>query len=311
MRLKGARGCGAQTGCAATSLARFRHASPAGIQMTETSPTPPLPFAPPPASPSPDTTPFERFAGDRSKGLLLLCDHASNALPARYGSLGLPDSEFRRHIAYDIGVRELTLMLAGAFGVPALMTTYSRLLIDPNRGEDDPTLVMRLSDGAVVPGNADHDAAERAHRLATYHRPYHDAITNEIDAAIADGHPPAILSIHSYTAVWRGVPRPWHAGVLWDSDPRFALPLLAGLRDDPDLIVGDNEPYDGALKNDCMYRHGTARGLAHALLEVRQDLIADPTGVTAWAERLVPLLARILANGEGLNEIRHHGSRCE
>ena len=275
--------------------------------MTETS----SPASPPVPSPSPDVAPFEHIAGDRSNGLLLLCDHASNALPARYGSLGLPDSEFRRHIAYDIGVRDLTLKLAQAFDAPALMTTYSRLLIDPNRGEDDPTLVMRLSDGAVVPGNATHDAAERAHRLATYHRPYHDAIAAEIDAAIADGHPPAILSIHSYTAVWRGVPRPWHAGVLWDRDPRFAVPLLEGLKEDPGLVVGDNEPYDGALKNDCMYRHGTVRGLAHALLEVRQDLIADGAGVAAWAERLVPVLARILASGEALNEIRHYGSRCD
>ncbi len=274
--------------------------------MTETSLSVHLP-----ASPSPDVTPFERIDGDRARGLLLLCDHASNALPARYGALGLPESAFRRHIAYDIGVRDLTLMLAETFGVPALMTTYSRLLIDPNRGEDDPTLVMRLSDGAVVPGNANHDAAERAHRLAAYHRPYHEAITAEIDAAIAEGHPPAILSIHSYTPVWRGVPRPWHAGVLWDSDPRFALPLLAALREDAELVVGDNEPYDGALKNDCMYRHGTARGLAHALLEVRQDLIGDRDGVIAWAKRLTPLLRRILAEAERLNEIRHYGSRCD
>lgn len=292
MRLKADAGYGAQRG-----------RNPAnGTEMAETL------FA---APKSPDETPFEKLEGDRSRGLLLLCDHASNALPARYGSLGLPASEFSRHIAYDIGVRELTLGLAQAFGAPALMTTYSRLLIDPNRGEDDPTLVMRLSDGSVVPGNASHDAAERAHRLVTYHRPYHAAITAEIDAAIADGHPPAILSIHSYTPVWRGVPRPWHAGILWDRDPRFALPLLDGLRADADLVVGDNEPYDGALKNDCMYRHGTARGLAHALLEVRQDLIADAAGIAAWTRRLVPLVAKILAEVPDLNTIRHYGSRCD
>lgn len=264
-----------------------------------------------PAPKSPDETPFEKVEGDRSRGLLLLCDHASNQLPAAYGSLGLPESEFSRHIAYDIGVRELTLGLAQAFGVPALMTTYSRLLIDPNRGEDDPTLVMRLSDGSVVPGNATHDAAERQHRLVTYHRPYHEAVAAEIDAATAEGHPPAILSIHSYTAVWRGVPRPWHAGILWDSDPRFALPLLDALRSDPDLVVGDNEPYDGALKNDCMYRHGTARGLAHALLEVRQDLIKDAAGIEAWTQRLVPLVAKVLREAPDLDTIRHYGSRCD
>src|SRR5690606_16918220 len=115
----------------------------------------------------------------------------------------------------------------------------------------------------------------------------------------------------SYTAIWRGVPRPWHAGILWDSDPRFALPLLDALRSDPDLVVGDNEPYDGALKNDCMYRHGTARGLAHALLEVRQDLIKDAAGIEAWTQRLVPLVAKVLQQAPDLDTIRHYGSRCD
>lgn len=174
-----------------------------------------------PPSPSPDETPFERIDGDVGSGLLFLCDHASNALPARYGTLGLPEEQLRRHIGYDIGARGLTLRLARAFGAPAVLTTYSRLLIDPNRGEDDPTLVMRLSDGAVVPGNARHDVAERAARLDAFHRPYHRAIAAQIDKAIAAGHPPAIVSIHSFTDVWRGVPRPWQVGILWDRDPRF------------------------------------------------------------------------------------------
>ncbi|MHC5655912.1 N-formylglutamate amidohydrolase [Stappia sp. ICDLI1TA098] len=262
-----------------------------------------------PPSPSPDETPVEIVPGDPACGLLLLCDHASNALPARYGSLGLPERELQRHIGFDIGVRGLTLRLARAFGAPALLTTFSRLLIDPNRGEDDPTLVMRLSDGAVVPGNAHHDAAEREARLAAYHRPYHAAVSSAIDAAQAAGHRPAILSIHSFTPVWKGVSRPWHAGVLWDRDPRFAVPLIEALRQEPDLVTGDNEPYDGALKNDCMYRHGTSRGIAHALIEVRQDLIGDEAGIDAWAARLEPMLRRIIANSPALREIRHYGSR--
>ncbi|WP_349358274.1 N-formylglutamate amidohydrolase [Stappia sp.] len=260
---------------------------------------------------SPDDTPVERISGDPACGLLILCDHASNALPSAYGTLGLPPGELDRHIGYDIGVRALTHALARAFGAPAVLSTYSRLLIDPNRGEDDPTLIMRLSDGAVVPGNARHDARERAHRLATYHAPYHGAIATAIDAALAAGRPPAILSIHSYTPVWKGVPRPWHAGILWDQDPRFAVPLREALAADPGLVVGDNEPYDGALRNDCMYRHGTARGLAHALLEVRQDLIGDAAGVDAWAARLTPVIRQVLDATPDLHAIRHFGSRTD
>lgn len=259
---------------------------------------------------SPDVAVFETRPGSAASGLILICDHASNAVPAEYGDLGLPQSEFERHIGYDIGVRDLTLLLAERFDAAAVMTTYSRLLIDPNRGEDDPTLVMRLSDGAVVPGNARVDDAERSLRLERFHKPYHAEIDRLIDLHLADGTIPALLSVHSYTPVWRGVPRPWHAGILWDSDPRFPLPLLDALRADAELVVGDNEPYDGCLKNDCMYRHGTARGLAHALLEVRQDLIGERRGVEAWADRLTPILEDLLKRPE-LHRIEHFGSRAD
>jgi predicted N-formylglutamate amidohydrolase len=189
-----------------------------------------------------------------------------------------------------------------------VLSTFSRLLIDANRGEDDPTLIMRLSDGAVVPGNASVDAGERARRIARFHAPYHTAVETAIVRALETGHPPAIFSIHSFTPVWRGYRRPWHAGVLWDTDPRFALPLIAALRADPALVVGDNEPYSGALANDTMYRHATRRGLAHGLIEIRQDLIGDDAGAEAWADRLEPILVRLNRDPE-LHTIRHYGSR--
>ena len=229
---------------------------------------------------------FETLPGDEAGGLILLCDHASNALPEPYGSLGLPAGELERHIAYDIGAAALTRGLAERFGVPAVLSRFSRLLIDPNRGIDDPTLVMRLSDGAVVPGNARIDAAEKARRIERFYAPYDAAVGQHVDRALATGHVPAILSIHSFTPIWRGTPRPWHAGVLWDQDPRLARPLIEGLADAGDIVVGDNEPYHGALKGDTLYRHATRRGLAHALLEVRQDLIADEAGVRAWVDRV-------------------------
>ena len=253
---------------------------------------------------------FVAVEGDLDGGLAILVDHASNRIPPEYADLGLPRAELERHIAYDIGAGPLGRSLAERFRAPALLTTFSRLLIDANRGEDDPTLIMRLSDGAVVPGNARLDAAEAQRRIARFYRPYHQAVAALLDAMAATGRAPVILSIHSYTPIWKGTQRPWHAGILWDRDPRFAMPLLTGLQAEPGLRVGDNEPYSGALKNDTMYRHGTARGFAHALLEVRNDLIATPAGVLEWADRLEPLLRDILRD-EGLYEARHHGSAAD
>ncbi len=256
-----------------------------------------------------DFQPFELVAGDPAAGVLVVCDHADNQLPPEYGDLGLPAAEFRRHIAYDPGAAGVARGLARRLGVPAVLSTFSRLLIDPNRGEDDPTLIMRLSDGAVIAGNAAVGGAERARRIARFHAPYHAAIDAAIERALAAGRPPIIISIHSFTPVWRGALRLWHAGVLWDRDPRIAEPLIAALRAEGDLVVGDNEPYSGALANDCMYRHGSRRGLAHGLVEIRQDLIGERDGTEAWAGRL----ARIVADLDrlaGVHEVRHYGSRA-
>ena len=237
---------------------------------------------------------FDVVDGDRTSGLVLICDHARNRLPPRYGALGLPPSEFERHIAYDIGVEAVTRKLAERLGVPAVLSGFSRLLIDPNRGHDDPTLVMRLSDGAVVPGNAEVDAAERQHRVDAYYQPYHDAVAAEIDAAFSTGTVPALLSIHSFTPMWKGIPRPWHAGLLWDDrDRRFCDALVAALAADPLLCVGENEPYRGGLAGDTIDVHGTDRGIASALLEIRQDLIADEAGVNEWVDRLADILPAI------------------
>jgi predicted N-formylglutamate amidohydrolase len=259
--------------------------------------------------PAVDDAAFEIVPGDAGAGLVLIADHASNHVPADLGDLGLPPSEFARHIAFDIGVAPLTRALAARLGVPAVLSHFSRLVIDPNRGDDDPTLVMRLSDGAVVPGNAHLDRAGRQARIERFWRPYDAAVTTTIDAAFAAGRPPILFSLHSFTPIWRGVPRPWHCGVLWDADPRLPEFLLARLRADPTLVVGDNEPYDGALEGDTMYRHGTRRGLVHAILEVRQDLIGDAPGVDAWADRLEPILREAMDRAE-FAEPRLFGSRC-
>ena len=246
-----------------------------------------------------------------SLGLIILCDHAENTIPEAYDDLGLGREELHRHIGYDIGVAGVTEQLAAALGAPALLARFSRLLIDPNRGLDDPTLVMQVSDGIVIPGNADVSATEIESRIEQFYLPYHRAIDRAIDACIAAGKAPVLLSLHSFTQAWKSVPRPWSAAVLWDRDPRLPRPLLAGLNALPGVVIGDNEPYSGQLKGDTLYQHATLRGLAHALVELRQDLILSPEGQAEWAERLAHVLRRILGDKElaaSLHKVTYHGS---
>src|SRR5271167_92111 len=158
--------------------------------------------------------PVEQMEGALDAGVLVICDHASNAFPPGYGALGLSPETLLRHIAYDIGAAWLTRRLATRLNAPAVLSTFSRLLIDPNRGADDPTLVMQLSDGAIIPGNAGISAEEVELRLDRYWRPYRGAVAQTIEAMIAAGPPPAILSIHSFTPSWRGCARPWEVGIL-------------------------------------------------------------------------------------------------
>lgn len=229
--------------------------------------------------------PFEYISGTAG-GLLLLCDHASRRLPAEFGDLGLGPESFATHIASDIGAAEVARAFAAYFRAPAILARWSRLLIDLNRGEDDPTLVMTLSDGSIVPGNRHADVADRTLR---FHRPYHLRVAGEIARLGA----PALVSVHSFTPVWKGFARPWEVAVLWDKDARLARPLMEGLAR-AGFTVGDNEPYSGALENDSLYRHGLMNGLPNALIEIRQDLVANGQAARAFAARLAPILADAL-----------------
>jgi len=243
---------------------------------------------------APEHPAVELIPGRRDAGALFVCDHAANALPPETPCLGLPPREMARHIAWDIGAAGVTRALAAAFAAPAVLTRFSRLLIDANRGADDPTLVMRISDGALIPGNARIDAAEVRRRRDAYWRPYRDAIRDNVAAMSAAGPLPAIIAVHSFTPCWKGRPRPWQVALLWDADDRLARPLMAALRAQG-LVVGDNEPYDGALPGDTLDEEVTAHGLAGALIEIRQDEIADAAGQAAWAARLADALRPILA----------------
>ncbi|MBI1170260.1 N-formylglutamate amidohydrolase [bacterium] len=239
-------------------------------------------------------TPFHVFGPDRPGRWLVTCDHATNRVPADIssGDLGIAPEDMARHIAWDVGAQGVAEVLGAALDSPVICSDFSRLVIDPNRGEEDPTLVMQLYDGTIIPGNARVTPAEVERRLDTLYRPYHAALAGL--AARRDDT--VILAVHSFTPCLRGrAPRPWQVGVLYaPCDDRLSRPLIAELADQPDLCVGDNEPYAGHLPGDAIDRHALQMGRLNTLIEVRNDLICDAGGQKAWGLRLAPLLTRAL-----------------
>jgi predicted N-formylglutamate amidohydrolase len=252
-----------------------------------------------------DPAPFAVFHREGRAELVMFCDHAGRAFPGALGTLGLGARELDQHIAWDIGIAGLGRRLAHSLDAPFFMTAYSRLVIDCNRHLDDPTSIPQESDGIRVPGNRGLGAAERRLRQEEIFRPYHAALTQEIKVRVAAGRVPVIISLHSFTPVMGGFQRPWHVGVLWNHDARMPVPLMRRLAEEPDLVVGDNEPYSGRDGHGYSIKvHAEALGLAHALLEIRQDLIADESGQERWAGILHRVLKDVLAN-PALHEVRH------
>ena len=239
---------------------------------------------------------FHIIGDDRPGRWLVTCDHASNRVPPEVcgGDLGLSSEDMARHIAWDVGARGLAEALAVLLDCPMVCSDFSRLVIDPNRGEEDPTLVMKLYDGTIIPGNRHVGAAEVERRLATLYRPYHDAVAS----LAARRQDTVIVAVHSFTPCLRGRdPRPWQVGVLYsDDDDRLSRQLIARLRKEPDLCVGDNEPYAGALPGDAIDRHALRMGRHNTLIELRNDLIGEPAAQVAWAARLAHVLTAVLAD---------------
>lgn len=240
--------------------------------------------------------PVSTIGADRPADWIVLCDHATNYVPdfIANGDLGLPAEDMARHIAWDPGALGVTLAMAEAFDGPAIHSNFSRLVIDPNRGDDDPTLVRKIYDGSIIPGNRHADAAEVQRRIDMLYRPYHDGLRALIDARLAAGRTPRLISIHSFTPqLVDEPPRPWDLGLLWDKDDRIFRPLMDRLAREP-LTIGDNEPYSGALSGDCMWMHGTSRGLPHLLIEVRNDLIQTPHQQAKWGADIARWLAEAM-----------------
>lgn len=233
---------------------------------------------------------------DRRGGFVITCDHASHYIPPHYRGLGLADADLLRHIAWDIGALALSELLAEALDAPLLHPTLSRLLLDVNRHPDAHDAIPERSENTVIPGNVGLDSAERRHRQDRIYTPYHDAIAGLIAKREKQRQPTAVIAVHSFTPVYRDHARPWQIGVLSHRDRRMADSLLAALRtSDAALEVGDNEPY--APENGVYHtldRHAEAHGLPCVMIEVRNDLISQPSGQRAWAARLAPLLVHAL-----------------
>lgn len=227
--------------------------------------------------------------------MVIICDHASNRVPAGYGDLGLPAASFERHIAWDIGAAGISEILARRFNAPAILATVTRLFIDCNRQFEDPGLAPAVSDGIEVPANRDLPPDEHTKRWRTYHQPYHAAIAQAIDRQLASGRDPLLLSIHSMTPNLRGQARPWQIAVCWDGDQRLSTPMLAALRKRPGIVVGDNEPYRLDPAEDySVPHHATRRGLRHLQIEFRQDEVADTAGQKRWAALFGDCLDEVL-----------------
>ena len=249
--------------------------------------------------------PFEIVNPEGQTPVLLVCDHATRFIPRALRSLGLDEAALTRHIAWDIGIAEVTRLLARRLDAPAVFSHFSRLIVDPNRQFDNPTLVPELSDGTVVPGNRGLSEAQRAARIDTFFRPYHAAIAAQIDSMMVGERAPALISMHSFTPIMHGLQRPWEIGILWNRDPRLPRPLMDRLRAEG-LSVGDNEPYSGADGHGyTQHIHGDRRGLANALIEVRQDLIDTQHGAADWAERLGAALVEVLRD-PALYRVEHY-----
>jgi len=260
-----------------------------------------MPDTPDPAPPdllTPADPPAWRTVRADSPGpLLLLCDHASKAVPQRLGDLGLAPEALADHIGWDIGAAAVTERVSALMDAPALFTGFSRLVIDCNRLLDTPGSIPAISDGVAVPGNRDLSPADAAARAAACFWPYHRAVRDQIARMRATGVVPALVFVHTFTPRMAGQDRPWHVGVLWNRDPRLALPLLDAFRGEAGLVVGDNEPYSGRDERGySLHVHGGGNGLPHVLIEIRQDLVAGAAGARAWGDRLARHLAPILAD---------------
>ena len=241
-----------------------------------------------------DPEPVLDRQADGSSPFVFTCDHYGRLIPRALGDLGLDDGERQRHIAWDIGIAGVAEQVSAALNAHLIAQRYSRLVIDCNRPPAAASSVPPISEATAIPGNQGitQDAADERRRLIF--EPYHRRIAEVLDRRVRDGKPTIIVSLHSFTPIYTGVARPWHIGTLYHRDHRLPKLLLRELRAEPELVVGDNQPYAVSDATDYTIPvHGEARGLINTGIEIRQDLITDESGQRQWAERLIRILRKL------------------
>jgi predicted N-formylglutamate amidohydrolase len=240
-----------------------------------------------------------------SSRYVIVCDHASNFIPQEYGTLGLEPAALTRHIAWDPGALPVAQRLAAALDAPLVESCISRLVIDCNRPLDAPDLMVAVtvSEKTVIPGNQGLSLKEREARIALSWQPFHDTIEALVEARLAAGQPTWLISVHSFTPMFKGIWRPWHIGIIHDADTRLATPLIAALKRLDGVTVGINEPYSPA---DRVYytleRHARSRGLPCAMIEIRNDEISEERDQLLWGGRLGDILAGLAKRPEHKKE---------
>lgn len=229
--------------------------------------------------------------------LLIVCDHASNRIPAALGDLGLTEAERARHIAWDIGAADIAHRLAERYDANLVLATYSRLVIDLNRYPHDPASVPETSDKVDIPANRVLSPAVRERRIAEIFRPYHTSIAAELHHAHARGARPLVLSIHTMTdRMAEGQQRPQEITVCWTGEGRWARVALQALAEGGDMVVGDNQPYAVDIGIDyTIPEHAVRMGLPWLQMEFRQDLVGTERDAHDWADRFAPALDKVLA----------------
>ena len=253
-----------------------------------------------------DPRPFRWHNRGGPAQMLVLCDHASNAVPASYDNLGLTEEQLGRHVAWDIGAATVAQHLADRFDAPAILAGYSRLVIDCNRHPDDPASIATVSDGVSIAGNQGLNPGEVSLRRERFFQPYHDEIRAILDDFVAAARPPVLLSVHSFTPIFDGARRPWHIGICWLADDRMAPSVMTHLRADGSIEVGDNQPYALDPAEDyTLIEHGLRRGLAHLLVEFSQELVADAAGARHWADLLARAVEGALEN-DAVRQVRQY-----
>lgn len=247
---------------------------------------------------------YEIINPDGATNIVLISEHASNYIPHEYNNLGLSEEQLQLHIAWDIGIAEVTRNLARMLDAPAILANFSRLLIDANRALDQDGLIPATSDGHEIPGNQSITDDERKRRVEAFYHPFHECADQIIRKKIAGDRVPIVFNMHSFTPHMNGYERPWHSGMLWNRDDRVAIKLKERLEANG-YHVGDNEPYSGQELNHTMNTHGTQHGIPHVNIEIRQDEIAHSAGIDKWSELLSRELAHIRTLPE-MSKIIHY-----